>query len=72
MKPLSRLGRRDHDAVTLITVVLVAVVFLALGALVVDPGLGRDTRRQAQNASFQSTYTQGDNLILSSDLHLSE
>jgi Putative Flp pilus-assembly TadE/G-like len=60
--PLSRLGRRDDGAVAIITVVLVSFVFMGLAALVIDMGLGRDTRRQAQNAADASALAAGNAL----------
>jgi len=57
--PLSRLGRSDDGVVAIITVILTSVVFIALAALVVDLGMARDTRRQAQNAADASALAAG-------------
>jgi Flp pilus assembly protein TadG len=62
---LSRLGRRDDGAVALITVVLISMVFIGLSALVVDLGMARDARRQAQNAADASALAAGNVLYLS-------
>jgi Flp pilus assembly protein TadG len=63
---LSRLRRRDDGAVAILTILLTSVVFIALCALVVDLGLARDTRRQAQNAADASVLAAG-NVVYGSD-----
>ncbi len=47
---MSRKWRDDAGAVAVMTAVL-AVVMLSLAALVVDLGMARDSRRQAQNTA---------------------
>lgn len=57
-----RAARRDEGAVTLITVILMSVVLLGIVSLVVDLGLARDTRRQAQNAADSAALAAGNSL----------
>lgn len=61
---LSRLRRREDGAVTTIAVLLISMVFIGLCALVVDLGMARDTRRQAQNAADASALAAGNVLYL--------
>jgi len=61
---LSRLSRRDDGAAALITILLTSMVFIGLCSLVVDLGLARDTRRQAQNAADASALAAGNMLYL--------
>jgi Flp pilus assembly protein TadG len=61
---LSRLRRRDDGAVAILTILLTSVVFIALCALVVDLGMARDTRRQAQNAADASALAAGNVLYI--------
>jgi Flp pilus assembly protein TadG len=61
---LSRLLRRDDGAVAILTVVLTSLVFIGLCALVIDLGLARDTRRQAQNAADASALAAGNVLYM--------
>jgi Flp pilus assembly protein TadG len=61
---LSRLRRRDDGAVALVVVLLTSMVFIGLSSLVVDLGMARDTRRQAQNAADASTLAAGNVLYL--------
>jgi len=61
---LSRLRRRDDGAVAILTILLTSVVFIALCALVVDLGMARDTRRQAQNAADASVLAAGNVLYI--------
>lgn len=70
---LSRLRRRDDGAVAILTILLTSVVFIALCALVVDLGMARDTRRQAQNAADASALAAG-NVLYGSDgtLHIGD
>jgi Flp pilus assembly protein TadG len=63
-RPLSPLGRRDDGAVAILTILLTSVVFIGLCALVVDLGLARDTRRQAQNAADASALAAGNVLYI--------
>lgn len=67
---LNRLRRQDDGVVAIITVLLTSVVFIGLCALVVDLGLARDTRRQAQNAADASALAAG-NVVYGSDGTLS-
>jgi Flp pilus assembly protein TadG len=64
--PVSRIGRRDDGAVAIITVILISAVFVGLAALVVDLGMARDSRRQAQNAADASALAAG-NVLYGSD-----
>jgi Flp pilus assembly protein TadG len=61
---LNRLRRNDDGVVAIIVVLLTSIVFVALSALVVDLGMARDTRRQAQNAADASTLAAGNALYL--------
>jgi Flp pilus assembly protein TadG len=61
---LSSLRHRDDGAVALITVILISTVFIGLSAVVVDLGMARDTRRQAQNAADASALAAGNALYL--------
>jgi Flp pilus assembly protein TadG len=72
-RPLSPLGRRDDGAVAILTILLTSVVFIGLCALVVDLGMARDTRRQAQNAADASVLAAG-NVLYRSDgtLHVDD
>lgn len=63
--PLSHLGRRDDGAVAILTVILTSAVFIGLSALVVDLGLARDSRREAQNAADASALAAGNVVYLS-------
>lgn len=54
---------REEGAVTLLVVVLSLVLF-GVAALVVDLGLARDTRRQAQNAADSAALAAGNALYL--------
>ncbi len=65
---LRRSGRRDDGAVTLITVILTSVVLLGITSLVVDLGLARDTRRQAQNAADSAALAAGNSLATGGDV----
>jgi Flp pilus assembly protein TadG len=56
---LNRLRRKDEGAVAIIVVLLTSIVFVGLSALVVDLGMARDTRRQAQNAADASALAAG-------------
>jgi len=56
---LNLFSRRDQGAVAVVTALLVSAVFIGLTALVVDLGMARDTRRQAQNASDASALAAG-------------
>ncbi|MEO7233846.1 MAG: pilus assembly protein TadG-related protein [Lapillicoccus sp.] len=47
---------------TLLTVILMSVVLLGITSLVVDLGLARDTRRQAQNAADSAALAAGNSL----------
>ncbi|NMM22099.1 MAG: hypothetical protein HHJ11_01125 [Phycicoccus sp.] len=67
---LSKLHRRDDGAAAVLTVLLASVVFVGLCALVIDLGLARDTRRQAQNAADASALAAG-NVVYGSDGTLS-
>jgi Flp pilus assembly protein TadG len=71
--PVSRIGRRDDGAVAIITVILISAVFVGLAALVVDLGMARDSRRQAQNAADASALAAG-NVVYGSDgrLHVDD
>lgn len=62
---LSRLGRRDEGAVAIVAALLISGVFIGLCALVIDMGMARDTRRQAQNAADASALAAGNALYLS-------
>ena len=62
---LNRLGRRDGGAVALLSTLLISTVFIGLCALVVDLGMARDTRRQAQNAADASALAAVNVLYLS-------
>jgi Flp pilus assembly protein TadG len=64
MVHLSRLGRRDDGAIAIVTALLISGVFIGLCSLVVDLGMARDTRRQAQNASDASALAAGNALYL--------
>ena len=57
-------ARRDSGAVAVLTVILMSGVFVGLCSLVVDLGLARDTRRQAQNAADASALAAGNVLWL--------
>jgi Flp pilus assembly protein TadG len=59
-----RFRHRDSGAVAVFTVIILSVVFVALCALVIDLGLARDTRRQAQNAADASALAAGNALYL--------
>jgi Flp pilus assembly protein TadG len=61
---LNRLRHRDDGAVALIVVLLTSMVFIGLSSLVVDLGMARDTRRQAQNAADASALAAGNVLYL--------
>jgi hypothetical protein len=67
---LSGFRRREDGAVAVLTAILAPVVFIGLCALVVDLGLARDTRRQAQNAADASALAAG-NVVYGSDGTLS-
>ena len=62
---LNRLGRRDGGAVALLSTLLISTVFIGLCALVIDLGMARDTRRQAQNAADASALAAVNVLYLS-------
>lgn len=59
-----RFRHRDSGAVAVFTAVILSVVFIGLCALVIDLGLARDTRRQAQNAADASALAAGNALYL--------
>jgi hypothetical protein len=59
-----RFRHRDSGAVAAFTAVILSVVFIGLCALVIDLGLARDTRRQAQNAADASALAAGNALYL--------
>jgi Flp pilus assembly protein TadG len=61
---MRRLGRRDDGAVAIITALLSSMVFIGLCALVVNLGMARDTRRQAQNAADASALAAGNQIYL--------
>lgn len=61
---LRGLARRDDGAAALITILLTSMVFIGLCALVVDLGMARDTRRQAQNAADASALAAGNVLYV--------
>jgi Flp pilus assembly protein TadG len=56
---LNRLRHRDDGAVAVIVALLMSTVFIGLCALVVDLGMARDTRGQAQNAADASALAAG-------------
>jgi len=59
-----RFRRRDSGAVAVFTAFILSGVFIGLCALVIDLGLARDTRRQAQNAADASVLAAGNVLYL--------
>ncbi len=58
------LGRtsRESGAAIIITVILMSVVLIGLTSVVVELGLARDTRRQAQNAADAAALAAGNSL----------
>ena len=54
--------RRDAGAAAIITVLLMSVVLIGLASIVVELGLARDTRRQAQNAADAAALAAGNSL----------
>ena len=58
------LGRpsRETGAAAIITVLLMSVVLIGLASIVVELGLARDTRRQAQNAADAAALAAGNSL----------
>ena len=58
------LGRpsRETGAAAIITVILMSVVLIGLASIVVELGLARDTRRQAQNAADAAALAAGNSL----------
>ena len=58
--------RRDTGAAAIITVLLMSVVLIGLASIVVELGLARDTRRQAQNAADAAALAAGNALTVSS------
>ena len=58
------LGRtsRETGAAAIITVLLMSVVLIGLASIVVELGLARDTRRQAQNAADAAALAAGNAL----------
>lgn len=56
-------GRRDTGAAAILTVILMSVVLIGLASIVVELGLARDTRRQAQNAADSSALAAGNVLV---------
>jgi len=58
------LGRtsRETGAAAIITVILMSVVLIGLASIVVELGLARDTRRQAQNAADAAALAAGNAL----------
>jgi Flp pilus assembly protein TadG len=62
---LNRLRRQDDGAVAIVVALLTSIVFIGLCALVVNLGMARDTRRQAQNAADASALAAGNALYLS-------
>ncbi len=60
---MGRRGRRDAGAAAIITVILMSVVLIGLASIVVELGLARDTRRQAQNAADAAALAAGNVLV---------
>ena len=60
-----RVDARAEDGVVTLLVVVLSVVLFGVAALVVDLGLARDTRRQAQNAADSAALAAGNVLYLS-------
>ena len=56
---MGRRGPRDAGAAAIITVLLMSVVLIGLASIVVELGLARDTRRQAQNAADAAALAAG-------------
>lgn len=59
-----RLRRDQEDGAVTLLVVVLSVVLFGVAALVVDLGLARDTRRQAQNAADSAALAAGNALYL--------
>jgi Flp pilus assembly protein TadG len=62
--PVIRLrNRRDTGAAAILTVILMSVVLIGLASIVVELGLARDTRRQAQNAADSAALAAGNAFV---------
>lgn len=61
---ISRRTRRDDQGAVAVLVAVLALVLFGLAALVVDLGLARDTRRQAQNTADSAALAAGNALYL--------
>ncbi len=57
-------ARRREDGAVVVLVAVLSVVLFGLAALVVDLGLARDTRRQAQNAADSAVLAAGNALYV--------
>lgn len=64
MHRVTRRASGDRGAVTVLMSVLLPLVMIALCALVVDLGMARDVRREAQNAADSSALAAGNVLYL--------
>lgn len=59
-----RLGHRESGAMAVIAAIMLSVISIGLCSIVVDLGMARDTRRQAQNAADASALGAGNVLYL--------